>query len=327
MPEARIETVPILRNGGRGRGRGRNSNGRNTNANRNNQREDDGSPSRKRTAFDPSAINPQTYQPDATQKDSRVAPLQAALNFLHGTTATLHEAYHRTVNKVGEEFIKAFAAHQRNKDTLDGMIDGNNQTGELTPSRIPKSVDIKFELKAGNPAMESDESFQALQQESTQAVELYKQTQAKILIRKKQLDVQYAQKAIAESLARGLLSIANGHKVICGRENLNGHAIVNTILEAHHEVLLEHTGIDLATFRTIYINVQGLATLPDPLPVTDIQHQPQPPVAPANTCACPASRAPGSPPAGALFHRPTDCCLQLQRPRGHPGTHSAMPSR
>ncbi|CAB9499194.1 hypothetical protein SEMRO_55_G032500.1 [Seminavis robusta] len=161
MPEAMIETTPILRNGGRGRGRGRgNSNGRNTSANRNNnQREDDGSPSRKRTAFDPSAINPQTYRPDATQKDSRVAPLQAALNFLHGTTATLHEAYHRTVNKVGEEFIKAFAAHQRNKDTLDGMIDGNNQTGELTPSRIPKSVDIKFELKAGNPAMESDASF------------------------------------------------------------------------------------------------------------------------------------------------------------------------
>ncbi|CAB9529565.1 hypothetical protein SEMRO_2545_G330800.1 [Seminavis robusta] len=78
MPEARIERVPILRNGGRGRGRGRrNSNGGNTSANRNNnQREDDGSPSRKRTAFDPSAINPQTYQPDATQKESRVAPLK-----------------------------------------------------------------------------------------------------------------------------------------------------------------------------------------------------------------------------------------------------------
>ncbi|CAB9509625.1 unknown protein [Seminavis robusta] len=293
MPEAMIETTPILRNGGRGRGRGRgNSNGRNTSANRNNnQREDDGSPSRKRTAFDPSAINPQTYRSDATQKESRVAPLQAALNFLHGTTATLHEAYHRTVNKVGEEFIKAFAAHQRNKDTLDGMIDGNNQTGELTPSRIPKSVDIKFELKAGNPAMESDASFQALQQESTQAVELYKQTQAKILIRKKQLDVQYAQKAVAESLARGLLPIANGHKVICGRENLNGHAIVNTILEAHHEVLLKHTGIDLAAFRTIYINVQGLATLPDPLPVVDTQQQPQPPVAPAQ----PTTHAPVQP--------------------------------
>ncbi|CAB9510227.1 hypothetical protein SEMRO_426_G140550.1 [Seminavis robusta] len=89
---------------------------------------------------------------------------------------------------------------------------GNNQNGELTPSRIPKSVDIKFELKAGNPAMESYASFQAPQQESTQAVELYKQTQEKILIRKKKLDVQYAQKAVGESLARGLLPIAKGHK-------------------------------------------------------------------------------------------------------------------
>ncbi|CAB9502815.1 unknown protein [Seminavis robusta] len=106
MPEAMIERVPILRNGGRGRGR-RNSNGGNTSANRNNnQREDDGSPSRKRTAFDPSAINPQTYQPDATQKESRW-PHCKPPEFPTWHHSTLHEAYHRTVNKVGEEFIKA----------------------------------------------------------------------------------------------------------------------------------------------------------------------------------------------------------------------------
>ena len=275
-------TIPILRTGGAGRGR---TGGRGTNregGRGSNRREADGSPSRKRTAIDPNAINQQTYQPDATQRNERQPPIKAALNFLYGTTATLHKDYQSTVNKVGEHYCKAMAKYHRDRLTLDSMISGTTEDGEDIPSRIPKSADIKFQLVAGSPDIESNESFQQLLQESNAATQLFKQTQAKILIKKKKLDVDFARQDAQKSLAQGLLPLVDGHKVLYGSPDINSHLIVNTLLETNHQELLQPLQIEVQDFRALYQTVHGLTSLPDPAahPVAQAAIVAQPPVAP-----------------------------------------------
>ena len=215
-----------------------------------------------------------------------MAPLQAALNFLEGTIATLHEAYQHTARKVGEVHCKAFAKYQRDKQTLGGMIDGTpNEAGEASPARIPKSVNIKFELQASSPGMESNERFQALRQESIAAVELYKQTQTKILIKKKQLDVEFSKQEALEALATGLLPLAKGHMVQTDQPNINPHMIVHTILVANSQALLAPLDSTIEEFRAAYLKAHGLAQLPDPEEAQQQQLQQQPRV-----------QAPGPPP-------------------------------
>ena len=122
-------------------------------------RNSDGSPSRKRTAIDPNVINSRTYQPDVTQQEETTAPLQAAITYLNGITATLQQSLQSTVNRVGGSFCRAYAKYQKQKLTRDSLIEStdDNNAGKVRPARIPKSCNIKFFLKASNQQME--ESF------------------------------------------------------------------------------------------------------------------------------------------------------------------------
>ena len=263
-------------------------------------RNSDGSPSRKRTAIDPNVINSRTYQPDVTQQEETTAPLQAAITYLNGITATLQQSLQSTVNRVGGSFCRAYAKYQKQKLTRDSLIEStdDNNAGKVRPARIPKSCNIKFSLKASNQQMEEDPEFQQLKQESDRLVEEFKQNQAKLIIKKQEMDIKYSKASMLEALAQGLKTITEAHKVTVEEPTTNTHMIVNTVLQTNQQGLLQPLDTTLQEFRALYMKAHKLQDLPPPhAPQAQQQgllQQPQPP--PQPRAMDPPPTAPAEPP-------------------------------
>jgi hypothetical protein len=146
------------------------------------------------------------------------------------------------------------------------MIESTDQqTGEPTPARIPKSARLNFELKTGIKAIQESNEFQALQQESIAAVETYQNTQAKILIKYKHLEVAHSKDRLLQALATGMHTLAQGHLLVKDQQEPNPHQLVNTALERDHNTLFEHLDVTLDQFRAKYRTTHNLQALPAPL--------------------------------------------------------------
>ena len=233
----------------------------------------------KRVAIDPDHISDRTYRQDATQKNEQQSPLQAANNFIKGIIATLHKEYQHTVQKIGEDFSIKFDKISQNRNKLDSMAESNQADGTLTPSRIPKSAQIKFELRTNIQALKESAEFQALEQESKQAIIAYQNAQATILIKVKQQEIGYHQSELHKSLATGLHTLAKGHLVVNGQANVDPHQLVSTVLQRHHQTMLAPLEITPENFQNFYKSTYNLEDLPLPI-LTPTVDDTTPPVAP-----------------------------------------------
>ena len=238
--------------------------------------------SNKRVAIDPDHISDRTYRQDATQKNEQQSPLQAANNFIKGIIATLHKEYQHTVQKIGEDFSIKFDKISQNRNKLDSMAESNQADGTLTPSRIPKSAQIKFELRTNIQALKESAEFQALEQESKQAIIAYQNAQATILIKVKQQEIGYHQSELHKSLATGLHTLAKGHLVVNGQANVDPHQLVSTVLQRHHQTMLAPLEITPENFQNFYKSTYNLEDLPLPIltPTVDDTTPPAAPILP-----------------------------------------------
>jgi hypothetical protein len=131
----------------------------------------------------------------ATDTDNQLHPLEKVEQFIRRSVATLHTDLQIILVQIGKEFILAYSkVHNleiRNKNFLDDE------------SRIPQSAKIKFAY-AKPKEIEQRPDFQALKNETDEAIRNYHQTMRQFIIRANAIDSNHATERLQETLAIGV---------------------------------------------------------------------------------------------------------------------------
>jgi hypothetical protein len=143
---------------------------------------------------------------------------------------------------------------------------------ETDDDLIPNSAKIDFIPKVSK-AMEQSAEYIALREDSLTATGAFQKQCKDFIIRALKIDIRSLQNALTREFAKALCLTARAFLIADGSETLNLQRLANTILDRHHEVLLSGMGVTLQEFRGIYISVNGLTTLPDPMvQANDLNH-------------------------------------------------------
>ena len=138
---------------------------------------------------------------------------------------------------------------------------------------IPNSAKIDFVPKVSK-AMEESTEYTALRDASLAATKAYQIQCKNFIILALQLDIQSLQDTLTRELAKAISLTAKAFLIADGQDTLNLQRLANTILDRHHEVLLSGLNVTLAEFRAVYMTVNGLTVLPNPLmPADDLPHR------------------------------------------------------
>ncbi len=237
--------------------------------------------STKRLRIDPNTMpstnttmnNTRSKTADSTK--SPATPTAAASQHIDVFVESLYPQLSNIIPRIAKEHLKLLRAHHKKKQDIAKFeecirIAEANEPG-IEP-KWPRSANLKFAL-ANSADIDTNPDFVTLKQQSQDYVKGVKITLTKYILGACQISLKTIEQNINASLAHALFNstiayLKGATNDVPDSTNLNteAHKIVNTLLDSHHETLLQFSvNTDLQTFRDGYKATHSLDRLPNPV--------------------------------------------------------------
>jgi hypothetical protein len=204
--------------------------------------------SAKRTRFDASALSP---------TDKAITPMSSARQSLAASCVSLQPEIATILSKLGLETIQnlqKLSHKQRQVKKIEDEVDF-----------VPRSARVKFTLTTSK-LVEEDAEYIRLRDETSTLVDNFQTALKNSILKLAKLETSLLKKKVADDFAISLRLSVEACLIIESDPALpNADRIVVTLLSEYSTKLLEHLGITLPDFKTVYKRMHTLASLPAPL--------------------------------------------------------------
>ena len=197
------------------------------------------------------------FDATAQARHEEKSPTSLAQSHIQNHIVSLHSEVHDILLPVALKFLEAQSQVHRKMNLVKSLY-----TEDPNHQHIPCSACVNFELKVSKEAEQMQEYTNLVER----VLDLTKNYQIGLkgcILDACKLGAAILEKHAANALALGLFAVLKTILVSTGHDSIDPHKIVSSLLDRHHENILDPIPMDKNAFSTIYEETNS-ATLPEP---------------------------------------------------------------
>ena len=194
------------------------------------------------------------------KKAQPTSPKTAATSTLSSFSEALQHDLGSIFLNLGKQWIDIIAKYRSKTNQLMKMANDEEF--------IPRSARIEFEFYVSKPVENSDE-FTTIKGDTDALIINFRKALKSQIMKVMRLEISNLEKEANDFFVNAVATVARATLIHSHSPVSNLHTIVSTIMESHHDSILDETGMTYEQFCELYKNNNSLQQFPLPIAVDD----------------------------------------------------------